>query len=199
MNMKEALGIIAVILTFLAYIPYYRDVLSGKTHSHIYSWSLWGLLTALIIALQLKGGAGFSAVAVTAAAGLMCVGIVVLSLRHGKKYITVSDTVVAILSLVAIGFWVFANQPNISMLLVIVADILAFIPTVRKSWHNPHTETLSLYVTNTIRFGLAFLALSEYNFLSASWIVAWVIANFLFSVILIIRRKQLSPNQAISS
>lgn len=196
--MKEILGTVAVILTFLAYVPYYRDVLSGKTHPHIYSWSLWGLLTALVVALQLKGGAGLSAVAVTAAAGLMCVGIVVLSLKHGKKYITVSDTVVAILSLIAIGFWVFANQPNISMLLVIVADILAFIPTVRKSWHSPHTETLSLYVTNTVRFSLAFLALREYTFLSASWIVVWVIANFLFSVILVVRRKQLSSTQLTS-
>jgi len=195
---KEILGTVAVILTFLAYVPYYRDVLSGKTHPHIYSWSLWGLLTALVVALQLKGGAGLSAVAVTAAAGLMCVGIVVLSLKHGKKYITVSDTVVAILSLIAIGFWVFANQPNISMLLVIVADILAFIPTVRKSWHSPHTETLSLYVTNTVRFSLAFLALREYTFLSASWIVVWVIANFLFSVILVVRRKQLSSTQLTS-
>lgn len=190
--MKEILGTIAVILTFLAYVPYYRDILSGKTHPHIYSWTLWGLLTALIVALQLKGGAGISAVAVTAAAGLMCVGIVILSLKHGKKYITFSDTIVAVLSLIAIGFWVFANQPNISMLLVITADLLAFIPTVRKSWGNPHTETLSLYATNTVRFTLAFLALSEYTFLSASWIVAWIIANFLFALMLFLRRRVLN-------
>ncbi len=190
--MKEILGTIAVILTFLAYVPYYRDILSSKTHPHIYSWSLWGLLTILIVALQLKGGAGISAVAVTAAAGLMCFGIVVLSLKHGKKYITLPDTIVAILSLIAIGFWAIAKQPNISMVLVIVADLLAFIPTVRKSWHKPYTETLSLYATNTVRFTLAFLALRNYTFLSASWIIAWVIANLLFAVMLVIRRRGLA-------
>src|ERR1700756_201246 len=101
---KEALSTVAVVLTFVAYIPYYRDILRGKTHPHVYSWSLWGLLTVLIVALQIKGGAG-AATLVTAAAGLLCIGVVVLSLRHGKRDITLSDTIVAILGLVAIGFW----------------------------------------------------------------------------------------------
>lgn len=189
--MKQILSAIAVALTFIAYIPYFRDILRGKTHPHIYSWSLWGLLTVLIVALQIKGGAG-SATYVTAAAGLMCLGVIILSLKSGRKYITLSDTVVAILALLAIGFWLFAKQPVISLILVIVADLLAFIPTVRKSWDKPHTETLSLYITNSLRFTLATLAVEKFTFLSAAWLVAWALGNTLFSVMLIIRRKQLT-------
>lgn len=188
--MKEIIGTIAVILTFIAYIPYYRDILKGKTHPHIYSWSLWGLLTVLLVALQIKGGAG-PATWVTAAAGLLCIGVVVLSLKSGKKDITKSDTVTAILSLIAIGFWLIANQPIISIILVIVADMLAFIPTVRKSWNKPHGETLSLYVTNAIRFSLALAAVETYTFLSTSWIIVWATGNALFSIMLIIRRHQI--------
>src|SRR5262249_41515622 len=128
--MKEFLSSVAVILTFTAYIPYYRDILRGKTHPHIYSWSLWGLLTILLVALQIKGGAG-PAIWVTIAAGLLCCGVVILSIKNGKKDITKSDTVVAVLSLVAIVFWLIAHQPIISNILVIIADLLAFIPTVR--------------------------------------------------------------------
>ncbi|MBP7767090.1 hypothetical protein KA068_01030 [Candidatus Saccharibacteria bacterium] len=187
--MKEIIGAIAVILTFVAYVPYYRDILKGKTHPHVYSWSLWGLLTVLLVALQIKGGAG-AATWVTAAAGLLCIGVVFLSLKKGKKDITTSDTVVAVLALAAIGFWLVADQPIISIILVIVADMLAFIPTVRKSWYKPYSETLSLYVTNAVRFFLALAAVETYTFLSASWIVAWAVVNALFSVLLIVRRKQ---------
>lgn len=137
--MKEVISGIAVVLTFIAYIPYYRDVLKGKTHPHVYSWSLWGLLTVLLVALQIKGGAG-PATWVTAAAGLLCIGVVFLSLKGDKKDITKSDTIVAILSLIAIGFWLVADQPVVSIILVIIADGLAFIPTIRKSWHKPHSE-----------------------------------------------------------
>lgn len=187
--MKEIIGAVAVILTFAAYIPYYRDIFKGKTRPHIYSWALWGLLTVLLVALQIKGGAG-PATWVTAAAGLLCVGVVFLSLKNGKKDITMSDTIVAILSLLAIGFWLIADQPIVSITLVIIADMLAFIPTVRKSYYQPYSETLSLYVTNAIRFGLSLFAVENYTYLSSSWIVAWVIGNALLSVLLLVRRKQ---------
>lgn len=187
--MKEIISAIAVILTFIAYIPYYRDIISGRTHPHVYSWSLWSLLTILLVALQIKGGAG-SATWITAAAGLLCVGVVILSFKDGKKIITTSDTIVAGLSLSAIGFWLIANQPTISLLLVILADMLAFVPTVRKSWYDPHSETLSLYVTNAFRFFLALLAVETYTFLSTAWVISWVLGNALFSIMLVIRRKQ---------
>lgn len=188
--MKEIIGIIAVVLTFIAYVPYYRDILRGRTRPHIYSWSLWGLLTILLVALQIKGGAG-PAVWVTAIAGLLCLGVVILSLKNGKRYITKSDTVVAILSLLAIGFWLIAEQPAVSITLVIIADLLAFIPTVRKSYNHPYTETLSLYITNALRFLLALFAVENYTYLSTSWVVAWVIGNTLLSLLLIVRRRQL--------
>ncbi len=185
---KPILSVIAVALTFIAYIPYYRDILRGKTHPHVYSWSLWALLTVLIVALQIKGGAG-SATYVTASAGLLCVGVIILGLKHGKRDITVSDTIVALLALVAIGFWLIAKQPVVSIVLAVVADLLAFIPTVRKSWHKPHSETLSLYLMNTLRFALALFAVREYTILSTLWLAVWALANGLFSAMLIARRK----------
>lgn len=185
---KHALSIFAVVLTFVAYIPYYRDILRHKTHPHIYSWGLWFLLGILIVALQVKGNAG-AATLVTAAASLLCLGVIVLSLKHGKRDITTSDKIVAGLGLIAIGFWLIVDQPVISLLLVITGDILAFLPTVRKSWHKPHTETLSLYITNTFRFSLALIAVKEYTVLSSLWLVIWVLGNGLFSLMLILRRK----------
>ena len=190
-TLKQIISFVAVALTFIAYVPYYRDILRGKTHPHVYSWSLWGLLTVLIVALQIKGGAG-PATLVTAAAGLLCIGVVVLGLKNGKRDITTFDTIVAILALIAIGFWLIADQPVVSIILVVIADILAFIPTVRKSWHRPQSETLSLYLTNTVRFSLALLAVKEYTILSSLWLMAWIVGNGLFSVMLVVRRQQVA-------
>ncbi len=187
--MKEIIAGIAVTLTFIAYIPYYRDILQGKTRPHIYSWSLWSLLTVLIVILQIKGGAG-PATWVTAAAGLMCSGVVALSIRNGKRDITRSDTAVAILSLLAIVFWLAAKQLVVSITLTIIADMLAFIPTVRKSYYFPYTETLSLYFTNTLRFCLTLFAVGQYTYLSSAWIVAWIVANGALSILIFARRTQ---------
>lgn len=187
--MKELYGYVAVILTVAAYIPYYRDILRGKTHPHVYSWSLWAVLTAILAGLQLQGGAG-TAAWVTVVVGILCVGVVGLSLRKGKRDITTTDSIVAGLALVAIVFWLLADKPLVSTVLAITADMLAFIPTVRKTYHKPYSETLSMYVTNVIRFMLAFAAIETYTFLSAAWIITWVTANALFSAMLIVRRAQ---------
>lgn len=189
--MKETIGVIAAILTFVSYVPYLINIVRGKTHPHIYTWGLWGLLTLLIFALQISDGAGPGAY-VTLFAGLMCLAVIILSLRYGKRDITLSDKVVAILSLVAIGLWLIADQPVLSIILVTIADMLAFIPTVRKSWNKPYTETLSLYITNSLRFILVLFALDNYSILTSLWVVAWIVANILFSITLIIRRRQLT-------
>ena len=187
---KEILGYIAVFLTIAAYVPYYRDILRHKTHPHIYSWGLWSILTALLAILQIKGGAG-AAAWVTIVVGVLCAGVVALSFRIGNKDITKLDTAVAALSLLALVCWLAVDRPVLAMSLAILADMLAFIPTIRKSYHRPYSETLSLYVTNVLRFALAFAALQSYTFLSAAWIIAWMIANALFSLMLVVRRAQL--------
>jgi hypothetical protein len=57
---KTVLSAFAVVLTVLAYVPYCRDIINGKTHPHVYSWSLWEMLTLLIVESQGTVGAGVS-------------------------------------------------------------------------------------------------------------------------------------------
>ena len=191
LTLKRIVAVLAAILTFVSYIPYYRDILKGKTHPHLYTWLLWGILSSLLVALQIKGGAG-PAILVSGAAVVLCIGVVGLSRIRGTKNITRLDGYIALMGLGAIFLWLVVDQPLLSALLLIIADLLAFIPTVRKSWSEPQSETLSLYVTNTLRFSMALFAVKEYTFLAASWIVTWILANGLFALMLITRRRKIT-------
>lgn len=187
--MKEILGAIAVILTFVGYIPYVKDILKGKTHPHVYSWFLWGLITIIVFALQISDHAGPGAF-VTLTAGILCLVVLLLGIKFGKKDITVLDTGLLVLTLIAIFVWLFAKRPILSVILVTLADLLAFMPTIRKSWNKPDTETLIHYQINTFRFVLAIFALTHYSIITALYPVTWLFANGLFSVYLIVRRKK---------
>jgi hypothetical protein len=114
-----------------------------------------------------------------------------LGLRLGKKDITQSDIIFFLLAIVALVFWLFAKQPVISVILLSLTEMLAFIPTIRKSWNKPYTETLSSYVMNTLRFTLGVMALQNYSIITALYPVTWLFANGIFSIILTVRRKQL--------
>jgi hypothetical protein len=191
-QLKDLLGVAAIILTFVGYAPYFRDVIKGKTHPHVYSWFLWGFVTFIAAALQISGGAGVAGY-VTLTAATMCSTVFVLGyIRKGERDITRSDTIFFILGFAALGFWLVAEQPVISMILVTIIDLLGFAPTIRKSWNKPHSETVSFYLLNTLRFTLAVLALQTYTIVTAAYPITWAFANGVFGVILLVRRQQLA-------
>lgn len=190
-EIKFIVGVIAVLLTFIGYIPYLRDTIKGKTKPHIYTWLLWSLVTSIAFSLQISDKAGIGSL-VTLAAAIVCFIIFLFGLRIGKKDITLTDTIFFLLALVALVMWLFAKQPVIATIIVSATDMLAFAPTIRKSWNKPYSETLISYEINTLRFILAIFALQRYTIITSLYPITWVLANGLFSLLLIIRRKQLS-------
>lgn len=188
MDSKDIVGVAAVILTFVGYIPYVRDTIKGKTKPHIYTWFIWGLVTAIAFGLQLSADAGPGAFT-TLAAAIVCFIIFGFGMRQGEKNITSSDTVFFIMSLGALVLWLFAKQPVLSVILVSTIDMLGFVPTIRKSWYKPYEETLSSYMINTLRFSLSLYALDHYTIVTALYPITWIIANGTFSLYLFTRRK----------
>jgi hypothetical protein len=190
--MKDIIGVIAVILTFLGYIPYLRDTIKGKTKPHIYTWFIWGFVTAIAFCLQLGAKAGAGAY-VTLAAAIVCFVIFLLGLKQPKaeRNITPVDSIFLVASFLALGLWLIAKQPVVSVILLSTIDMLGFVPTIRKSWNRPQEETLSSYATNTFRFGLAILALSHYTIVTSLYPITWIFANGIFSAYIIVRRRQL--------
>jgi hypothetical protein len=192
-NLKTILGTIAILITFLGYIPYLKDIFNGKTKPHIYSWFLWGFVTSIVFALQFIGNGGIGSF-VTLSAAIMCCVVFLLSFfGKGQKDITKMDTIFLILAFCSLLVWLVAKQPILSAILATITDLLGFAPTIRKSWNKPYSETLSFYIINTVRFILATVALQEYSIVTAFYPIAWFLGNGLFALMLFVRRRQLSP------
>ena len=190
-ELKALFGIIAVALTFVGYIPYLHGIINGKTRPHIFSWLIWLLDDCVIFALQFTHGAGPGSFVILSA-GLLSVVVLILTLRHkGKQDITPSDIVFSILAIAALVLWIFAKQPLISTLLIIAVNMFALMPTIRKSWHKPHSENATFYAINTVRFILTLLALQTYTLITALHPTTWLFVNGLFALMLILRRKKL--------
>jgi hypothetical protein len=194
-EIKNILGFVATFLVFVGYLPYLRDIIKGKTKPHIYSWFLWSFVTLIAFALQVSGGAGSGAF-VTLAAAIMCIAVIVLGfVFKARVEIVKMDTVFLILAFIALGLWLIAKQPVFSIILIVLVEMFGFVPTVRKSWDKPYSETLSFYYLNSFRFGLAVIALQKYTFVTASYPVVWLVANSLFALMLNLRRRQIPAKQ----
>lgn len=191
-DIKALLSLAAIVFTFVSYLPYLLSIGKKQTKPHIYSWLVWLLDAFIIFALQITHGAGTGAY-VTLAAGLMCLLVLILTItKKGKSEITHLDTFFLILAIIALGIWLFAKQPLISALLITFVDFLGFVPTVRKSWKKPFSETPYFYAINTLRFVLAIVALQEYSIITIIYPGVWLVANGLFTTMLLVRRKAIA-------
>ncbi len=189
MNYKIFFSVAATVLMFAAYVPYVRDIFRKKTTPHAFSFFIWGLAGVIIYGLQIKGGAGVGSWA-TLGICFISFFIFLLALKYGEKKITVSDVIFFLLALAALFLWLVVKQPVLSSILIVLVDILGFVPTIRKSWNRPHSETLFMYELSTVRQALGIFALERFNFLTALNPVVWTIVNGIFVVVLIMRRRQ---------
>ena len=185
---KTILGTIAVLMVFIGYIPYLKDSIKGKTKPHMFSWLVGMTISFIAFGLQMQDGAGPGAF-VTLSAAIISAVILVLAIKNEDKDITKIDFVALLLSGGTLAFWLIAKDPVISTIFVILAETLSFLPTVRKSWSDPYSETISSYIINSIRFTIALVALHNYSFVSIGYPVTWLFLNGAFSLVLIHRRK----------
>jgi hypothetical protein len=185
---KAIIGTIAVVIAIVSYIPYFRDIFSGKTKPHAFTWLVWAVLNGIAFAGQILGGGGAGAWAI----GFTTVAtfsIFLLALLKGEKDIRTFDWVCLLAALLSLIPWIITSDPLISVILITIIDIFGFMPTVRKSIRKPNQETLTTYVLSTIKYALVVVALQEYSLVTVLFPLSIAILNGLFVIMLIVRRR----------
>jgi hypothetical protein len=186
--MKEIVAIIAACLAIVGNVPYLRDIIQKRVHPHPYTWLIWSMVSCIIFFGQLAKGAGVGAIP-TAASEVFTIIIFFFSLQYGFKNIPRTDTYFLIAALLGIVPWILTKDPTISVIIAVSIDLIAFIPTLRKTWKHPHSETPLLYSMNVLRHILMLISLQSYNIATALHSVAMIISNTTMTVF-ILRKKQ---------
>jgi hypothetical protein len=188
MDIKILLAIVSSIIGVLAYAPYLRDIFRLKTKPHVYTWLIWVITQGTAVYAIWYGGGSWGALSLTLM--LLLIFIVFLfSLKHGTKNITKSDTFVLILAILAILVWWQLHQPVISVLMVTAADLFGYIPTFRKSYYEPWSETLSFWFLTVLSNITTIVALQEYNLLTLTYVVSIATANLSLLLLCFFRRQ----------
>lgn len=187
------LGLVAVIIGVIGYIPYYRDIFSGKTKPHPFTWIGFGLLNGITFIVQVVTGGGPGAW-VSGITTIATLGIATLAFTRGEKNITLFDWMCFGGALIGIVLWKLTSNPLWAVVIVTAADLLAFAPTYRKGFLRPYEETMTLYVLSVFKYLISIFALTTFNLTTAFFPVAIVIANLGIVFMLILRRKSLSAS-----
>ncbi len=145
MDWHEGAALLAGVITLIAVVPYVRDMLRGTTRPNLVSWGLWTLIHIIFISAQFSAGASWSVV--LPLVELFTVGgVFMLGLAgYGYKKYGPLDLVCLAVAIAAIVLWQLTQEPLAALILSVVADIIATIPTLKKSYLDPHSETPLAY------------------------------------------------------
>jgi uncharacterized membrane protein len=181
--MKITIAIIAALLAIVGNVPYLRDIIKGRVQPHPYTWLVWSLVSCIIFFGQLAKGAGVGAIP-TAASEVFTIIIFFFSLKYGFKNIRKIDTVFFIIALLGIIPWILTKDPTVSVIIAVGIDLVAFIPTMRKTWARPETETPVLYSMNVLRHILMLFSLQAYNIATTLHSIVMITTNTFMTMII---------------
>lgn len=186
--MKEILAIIASLLAIIGNTPYLIQVLKKEIKPHPYTWLIWSIVSGITFFGQLAKGGGFGAIP-TGVAEFFTLLIFIFSLKYGFKDIRKIDTFFLIFALLGLIPWFITKDPTISVIIAVSIDLIAFVPTFRKTWYFPRTETPILYSMNVSRHILTLFSLGSYNIATTLHSISMIITNTFMTLIIIYRKK----------
>lgn len=168
---------------------YLYETMTGRAKPNRVTWLLWGLFPMIVfIAQRAQGVEGLSWA--TFAAGFTPFLIVLASFLNQKAYWKTEprDYYLMAGALLGMVLWFLTSNPNIAILFSLVADLLAGLPTLIKSYRRPETESWIAYAISTFGFGVGILAIPSYTFQNYAFIVYVFVLNG--TLALLASRKQ---------
>lgn len=104
------------------------------------------------------------------------------------------DLSCGIVSLVTLVIWYLTQNSDLAILLAIVSDALAALPTLIKAWRYPETESIKPFAAGILTTGIALPATSTWDFAHLAFPVYLFLLNILMTVILKIKDKSIKKS-----
>lgn len=176
---------LSLILGVLGYGRYIIDTYKGVTKPNRISWSLWAL-SAFVTLLSQKSLGSTRMLLYTAMQVILPLSIFLISFRNKHSYwkLNLFDYICGILSIIGLVLLFIIHAPLISLILGILSDLFASIPTVIKCYKDPESETWTTYLFAIFSSLLAVLSVKHFNFSDISFSFYVMLINILFVVLI---------------
>ena len=175
------LVLLSVVLSIVGSYAYIRDTLKGTTKPNRVSFSMWALAPLIGTAAAISADADIWATVRIFMAGFMPLLIFLFSFVNPQSYwrLSLFDFLCGFCSVVAIAVWGLVDAPRMAILFAAIGDGFASLPTIRKAWWYPETETGLAYIMSFISALIIIPSIPVWNIENASFQVYLLTANTL--------------------
>lgn len=192
MSVREILSALAIVLTFVGYVPYIRSIHAGKTKPHMFSWIIWGAATLIVFLAQLASGGGAGAWPIGVSGTITLYVAVLAYVKRGDSTIARLDWFFLIAALSSLPLWYFTDDPLWAVIVLTTADTIGFGPTFRKAYDWPYEEDVSFYGMFTVRNLISAAALEEYSVTTLLFPLVVAASCAVFVAMILVRRRSVA-------
>jgi hypothetical protein len=191
MHYSHWLVLLSALISIVGASAYIRDTLAGRTKPNRVSWSMWALAPLIGTGAALAAHADIWATTRIFLAGFLPLIVFLSSFVNPKGYwkLTLFDVLCGVCSVLALLVWGVTASPRMAILLAAIGDGFASLPTIRKAWNHPETETGLTYITSFISVVLIIPSIPVWNIENSAFQIYLLIANTL--LLLAVYRKRL--------
>jgi hypothetical protein len=184
--LNENFVYLSFIIAVYADFDYFLDTLKGKVKPNRVTWFLWALAPLIAFAAMVSEGVGLSSL-MTFASGFAPLLIVFGTFISKKSYWKLGkfDILCGIISVFALFLWYLTKTGTVAILFSIIADGLAGIPTVIKSYQEPETESAKVYLLNALAIVITLFTIKTWTFTYVAFPVYVLLICMLIAIIIL--------------
>lgn len=177
----QHLVLLGAAVNLMGALIYTVETVRGDTRPNRATWGLWAAAALITFAAQVGQGVGLTA-ALTLAGGVGPLIVFISSFVNPKSYWRLGsfDWACVALSLLALLLWWISGSGILAIVLALLADLAAALPTFIKAYRFPGTESAWAYATGWLGALIALLATQQLTFAALAFSVYIVVgASFL--------------------
>ena len=154
----------AMALRLVGEARYVLAVVRGQARPNPVSWFCWGLAPLVAFAAQLSHGLRPTEwMTLVIAIGPVAV-VVAAAVKGGiTSRVAAPDLACGAVSLAGLVAWLVTSRPAAALLLSIVADLVAGVPTFRQAYRRPMDECAPTYLISTVAMAITVLTVHRWT------------------------------------
>lgn len=163
--MLHLLVILSALTNLTGALFYVRSMFKGHAKPNRVTWVLWALIPLIAFSASLLEGATWSTVSIFMSALTPLIVLIASFFIKGSYWkISSLDLACGALSLFAVILWMITQDGFYAVLLAIVADSLAGLPTFIKIWKHPESESDATFWGGLVSSSLGLAVVEQWRF-----------------------------------
>ena len=187
-------AILGALITVTGSPSYARDTLRGRTQPNRVTWMLWTVAPLIAFAAEVVQGVGLQSL-MTLAVGVGPLLVVIASFLDARAYyrLTRFDAVCAALSVAALVAWGVTGTGDVAILFSILADFFGLVPTLRKAYREPQSESASAFLGSWSGAVITLLTISVWSFANVGFPLYILAADTTLCTLILAPRHRRKP------